>query len=579
MASIKHPFTGGTLLYKWDAVGDYWPKRLLHIPTMTSVERAGVSIYNGVDRPEYSILTYTWGRWKIRDASGGPALPVKGTPWKIPAIKPEHFTVESFEKVIGRLGEDGIEWAWVDIACIDQENAEDNAYEVGRQASIFKNAKKVFVWLSHIETETLQAAVKEIVDHGVNLSQFVNSGDWDPKAQLNLQEPVQLRYTTMSHSLAEMVSTLSIAFAKIFGDPWFSSLWTLQEVVLRNDALALSKEANPVLWMDDMYMFLTMFINHCQNVFTDLDFFLRKLADHQRYLSLEDEQTFINNSQELRDQVSKISQYISQAGFYYLFSLNPNVQYGTARYRTTSRPEDRVYAIMQIYNLRVGKSIRPQDNPTLQELKNEFSQAIIRRCPILGQLFIHTGPPEDRKSWRITEQSTVPYELLIYKEPIPECSFEFELDGSARTHGPCCLYDDLRTALEGEDDFIELMLDKDIGDKLQANPMGESATVSRFRRTQQKSLPRWMIYAQLGKQNLWVLKLGTIQGVYDPVIKGQSRSCIGLLLCRKEWNAEKEWLDVPYRRVGVFTWDLRGPLLNHKGLDTLQWVDRSIQLH
>lgn len=53
----------------------------------------------------------------------------------------EHFSVRMFQKVIYEMRRlAGIDWAWVDVACIDQENVPIKMDEVDRQASIFKNA-------------------------------------------------------------------------------------------------------------------------------------------------------------------------------------------------------------------------------------------------------------------------------------------------------------------------------------------------------------------------------------------------------------------------------------------------------
>jgi hypothetical protein len=45
-------------------IEDYWPQRLLHIPTMTSYEKESGDIYCQTQRPDYNILSYTWGRWE-----------------------------------------------------------------------------------------------------------------------------------------------------------------------------------------------------------------------------------------------------------------------------------------------------------------------------------------------------------------------------------------------------------------------------------------------------------------------------------------------------------------------------------
>lgn len=51
-----------------------WPRRLLHVPSMTSVEREGEDMYMGVEKPQYNIISYTWGRFEV---SEGPSLQVK----------------------------------------------------------------------------------------------------------------------------------------------------------------------------------------------------------------------------------------------------------------------------------------------------------------------------------------------------------------------------------------------------------------------------------------------------------------------------------------------------------------------
>lgn len=85
-----------------------------------------------------------------------------------------------------------------------------------------------------------------IKDHGIGVQKYV---DVLPKVI-----PIE-----------DLTSSLHRELNVLFADRYFSSLWTLQEVVLRrNDALALSKEAEPVEWELDKYLCLTMFVNHCQ---------------------------------------------------------------------------------------------------------------------------------------------------------------------------------------------------------------------------------------------------------------------------------------------------------------------------
>lgn len=41
-----------------------WPRRLLHVPTMTSHQRYREDTYNGEKAPSYNVLSYTWGRFQ-----------------------------------------------------------------------------------------------------------------------------------------------------------------------------------------------------------------------------------------------------------------------------------------------------------------------------------------------------------------------------------------------------------------------------------------------------------------------------------------------------------------------------------
>ena len=100
------------------------------------------------------------------------------------------------------FGKDGTNWAWIDVACIDQEDQEANAEEVGRQASIFKNAHWGLVWLSHLQRDVLTSAVATIKD-------YVN------------KRPTSL-------PIKDVISSLNKELNVVFDDAWFPSLWTLR---------------------------------------------------------------------------------------------------------------------------------------------------------------------------------------------------------------------------------------------------------------------------------------------------------------------------------------------------------------
>lgn len=103
-------------IYTW-GVPRAWPLRLLHIPSMTSREWKPGNVYGTDTEPNYSILSYTWGRFEVAD---GPELAIKGIDWQVPSIDESHFTVADLSRLLEHVALKS-EYIWIDIACIDQK--------------------------------------------------------------------------------------------------------------------------------------------------------------------------------------------------------------------------------------------------------------------------------------------------------------------------------------------------------------------------------------------------------------------------------------------------------------------------
>ncbi|KAK1675984.1 hypothetical protein BDP55DRAFT_631681 [Colletotrichum godetiae] len=258
-------------------IEDYWPRRLLHIPTLTSVERHEHNAYGTTETPRYSILTYTWSRWKIKDDDHAvPGLPMKGALWKIPSTRESHFTLDSFRTVIDFIAFEDVGWAWVDVACIDQEDEIMNAEEVGHQIAIFDKAVKVHVWLCEVTHESLTKAFRDMKNSGLAGLTFNTFSE--------VKSPVTPLFTTwedVHHDEIRMavvrktIDRVNSGLQHVLKDPWFSSLWTLQEAVLRKDALILSAEGLPCAWntSDDGLKYqgyLAMLVNFCNSIYADV---------------------------------------------------------------------------------------------------------------------------------------------------------------------------------------------------------------------------------------------------------------------------------------------------------------------
>ncbi|KAI0184659.1 hypothetical protein EV127DRAFT_316831, partial [Xylaria flabelliformis] len=356
---------------------------------MTSVERRDGNTYGPFDEtePGYSILTYTWGRWP---APGGPCIPVSGTTWAIPAVDEAKFTVAGFEEVIKKMGQ-AFDFAWIDVVCIDQENYDVKMDEIGRQVGIFANASQVYVWIWSLPTARLQHVYDDITRCGASLD--------NSEGIFRQLPPLATSSVTLS-SLEASIKTL-------LGDPWFSSLWTLQEGLLRQDAIFLSQEAECVQ-------------DRVGIVASEAEMFslIRAFSKVRSALELYDGRCTESSYSNLVDSVVRA---IRQSGFPTSnLATNPNIQWVAAQYRNATNAEDRVYGIMALYNIQVGDAVPNNANrkkPSLRELETDFAVTLNVKSPLLGQLFVHAGPARPReKSWQISRDVMFPHAFAYWDE-------------------------------------------------------------------------------------------------------------------------------------------------------------------
>lgn len=515
---------------RWADTGDYWPRRLLHIPTMTSHERGNGNVYNGVKEPDYSVISYTWGRFQTSYLQYGCSLTVHNVTWDIPSIDDAHFTVEAFQDALNQITA-GTEWVWVDIACIDQENIPVKMDEVGRQAAIFREASFAYVWLSRIPLQLCFETM--IVLDQVRV-----------EADLGLKENDR------------RLEILEGAFRTILSDPWFSSLWTLQEIMMRNDAMVLSSEGRIVTYCEHYVQVNDtgefnfpkaetsnhpMKFNHLAALWQRHVDSLRDTADKIDSV-IEDS---ISTGKEtisgtgLSARMRNLAEKLEGSGLTELNSNNPHSQYGAAKYRKTIHAEDRIYAITQIYGLAVGQTVRPHDKPSPDELRTEFGLAINALSPVQGQMFVHTSAPYQGQSWCITEDSHVPTELR-FCDDVRDCSsITSEADDSVFLTGQTCPFTSLLELHNGINHSwthilasqLQIYMDNDVARAIEPerDPSERWKWLIPSQRTQRTDLtteeiefPQRVyelghaIIKEYGCDNLLILRLGDVENTTGP---------------------------------------------------------------
>ncbi|TFA98802.1 hypothetical protein CCMA1212_009360 [Trichoderma ghanense] len=181
----------------------------------------------------YVAISYTWGRWRER----GVWRRIPGTPWGVPAMDPRQteckFDIMQMMDILCRMP--NVRYFWVDVLCIRQdpdprspEEVAEKAEEIAKQGAIFKEAKGVLVYLWSLDSGSqLAAAADELGKVMRWYWQIVVSQDFQAASKRNGREQLMDQYAQRLRS-----------------DPWFSSLWTLQEMVLAPASVWIARDGS-----------------------------------------------------------------------------------------------------------------------------------------------------------------------------------------------------------------------------------------------------------------------------------------------------------------------------------------------
>ncbi|KAL2879798.1 hypothetical protein SGCOL_004841 [Colletotrichum sp. CLE4] len=291
-----------------------------------------------------------------------------------------------------------INYIWLDVACIYQtRNSAEMAMEVGRQAKIFKGATQTFAWLTKLSRQDYVTQAERHLEQATPTRAEAKNGLDKVRRRLDIKR--------------REIEQLSL-------DPWFSSLWTLQEAYLCPQAIFITRQGE-LLSQSDIDnpakdpMLLSYFIDYCDHVMTIVTSHEKKpqtIEPNDKYLIL-------------------LKSSIERSGMIGLRSTLPITLLGAARHRTTSREKDRVYGIMQVFNFRLGKArpgYDPNGDPSLQELEDELGRELLAQEPIMSQIHVFENLPQVGKGWRISQDSQPTRRLHLVNQTYSEGKSVFE---------------------------------------------------------------------------------------------------------------------------------------------------------
>jgi len=169
----------------------------------------------------YIAVSYTWGRWSVENRQ----IQTFGTPWPLPILEGCDLHHDELKRLLNQLP--GARYFWVDVLCINQNDKEETKSEISKQGTIFASAKGVIVYLWNIANgDELGYALCDLGDFilfGMMLSKYGEGSTFDSQ--------------TEERDSKEMAR-------KLRSDPWFSSLWTLQEMILTPSSVWMARNGD-----------------------------------------------------------------------------------------------------------------------------------------------------------------------------------------------------------------------------------------------------------------------------------------------------------------------------------------------
>ncbi|KAI0131404.1 hypothetical protein F4814DRAFT_167846 [Daldinia grandis] len=183
--------------------------------------------------PDYVAISHSWVRWQDTSA---PRLDLPGVPWEIPRNK--KFDVEKLADMLAALP---WRYAWIDLFTIPQgymlstEMRKRQDWEIKSAPLIFRKALKAVAWLDdlpswsslprameYLSLQYLSTSSASGVDKNLLLSSIRT-------AAADADKPLEL----LHHDPNRQAPANDIWEP----NPWFTSMWSLQEAIMRPDVL------------------------------------------------------------------------------------------------------------------------------------------------------------------------------------------------------------------------------------------------------------------------------------------------------------------------------------------------------
>ncbi|KAF2252742.1 hypothetical protein BU26DRAFT_515204 [Trematosphaeria pertusa] len=198
------------------------------------------------------------------------------------------------------------------------------------------------------------------------------------------------KLSMLIEDLKQSIHLMIDAAEKFSSEPWFSSLWTLQEGYLRPDAFLRDRNGEPWIYTRSearLFDFVELFHELSETLASSI------IVDTPA-------------ADELRSRIGR-------SGCLELKSKLPTILLKASQNRTVNPAyvNDRVYGIMQVFGFKLGRAAPdcpPDAQYSLDDLEDQLGAALLSQSPIMSQMFFHTQPAPAGKGWRMSAHVDIP---------------------------------------------------------------------------------------------------------------------------------------------------------------------------
>lgn len=164
------------------------------------------------DCPPYIALSYAWG-----DTADKVECECNGVPFNIgPSLYNAICNIDIYHP-------DGT-WYWADAICINQDDELEKALLVSKMSQVYRRAVETAVWLGSSENDSdlaltqIRSMATAILAHKELWSESLTVDDY--------------RKAANNAGIPDASDAIWVAILQLFGRPWFSRLWIVQEIAL-----------------------------------------------------------------------------------------------------------------------------------------------------------------------------------------------------------------------------------------------------------------------------------------------------------------------------------------------------------